>query len=272
MLQIFQFISHNRTLLLFLVLEFVALLFTLNTHSYHHSKYLSSSQAVSGKIIQKSDQLYQYFDLRQKNEVLVRENLELKKLLEHQKQKAIPPTTVKTDTLGQYDYIEAQVISNSYTKENNIITLNKGSVDGVKPDLGVILPNGIVGITLHVSKHYTTVLTLLSHKSSIHAKFKKNEHFGSLQWNGKTHTHAQLIDIPIQASVIVGDTIVSGGSSLYFPNQIPIGTISEIKYANKTFERLEVKLFADFSALHQVYIVLNKRKQEQQALEQIHLD
>lgn len=268
MLQLFQFIGNNRTLLLFLLLELLALLFTLNTHSFHQSKLLSSTQYLSGRLLEKSDAVHQYFGLRQKNDLLIQENLELKKNIEILNQKNKPSTVVNTDTVAQFDYITAQVIKNSFDKDNNIVTLNKGKRDGITPDMGVVLANGILGITLNVTEHYTNVLTILSRKSSIHVKFKKNEHFGSLQWNGKTHTTVQLLDIPIQASVKQGDTIVTGSSSVYFPKNIPIGTISKIKYANKTFERLDVKLFADFSALHNVYIVVNKHQQELQELSQ----
>lgn len=272
MFQIFQFISYNRTLLLFLLLEFLALVFTINTHSYHHSKYLSSSQAVSGNIISKADKINQYFGLREKNEQLITENLALKKNIEKLNQQLNPATIVQTDTIAKYDYIVAKVISNTFQKQNNIFTINKGSKDGVKPDMGVLLPNGIAGITLNVSEHYATVLSLLSNKSSINAKFKKNNHFGSLQWNGKSHTNVQLLDIPIQAEVKVGDTIVTGNSSIYFPENIPIGTIYDIKYANKSFERLDVKLFADFSSIDHVYVVINKRKKEQQDLEKLSVE
>lgn len=269
MLQIFIFFSKNRIVLLFLFLEFMAFILILQSNSYQQSKYISSTNKMSGNLLQKSNNIHNYFELENKNEKLISENVSLKNELEKLKQLHILPTVHSKDTLQKYTYLTAKVIQNSYLKKNNIITLDKGSVDGVKPNMGVILPHGIVGITLNVSNHFSTVMTILNSKSSINVKFKKNHHFGSLLWNGKSFTKTQLWDIPIQADIKKGDTIVSGGQSVLFPEQIPIGTISEIIYSNKTFERIDVKLFEDFSALHTVYIVLNKHRDEQQELEDI---
>jgi rod shape-determining protein MreC len=267
MLQIFKFFTNNRVILLFLFLEFVALILIFRTHSYQQSKYITSANRITGILLQKSSDVHSYFGLKQKNIDLVNENVALKNELEKFKQAQLKSTTVLTDTTRKYSYIEAHVIKNSYLSRNNFITLNKGSKDGIKPNMGVILHNGIVGITINVSKNFTTVMTILNSKSSINVKFKKNYHFGSLQWNGKSFTKAQLWDIPIQADIQKGDTIVSGGQSIFFPEEIPVGTISEVIYDNKTFKRIDVKLFADFSALHNVYVVTNKHRDEQQVLE-----
>ena len=267
MLQIFKFFSTNKILLLFLFLEFVAIIFIFRTHSYQQSTYITSSNRFAGNVLKKTNSIYEYFHLKNKNEDLIKENVQLKNQLEHYIQLNKPVTEVINDSLLKYSYIEAAVIKSSFLKNDNFITLDKGTADGIHPNMGVILPNGIVGITLNVSKHYTTVMTILHSKSSINVKFKKNYHFGSLQWNGKTFTKAQLLDIPIQADIKIGDTIVSGGHSIFFPDQIPIGTIAEVKYANKAFEKIDVKLFADFSALHTVYVVTNKFRDEQANLE-----
>lgn len=268
MFQIFKFFQNNRTSLLFLFLEFVAFVFIIRTHSYHQSKYLNSTNAMSGYLLQKSNNIHSYFGLKNDNQLLIQENLRLKNELEQLRQNSIPVTQVKTDTLRKYSYISADVINNQYLNRNNILTLNKGKKDGIKPNMGVILPNGIVGITLQASDHFSTVLSLLNSKPSFNVKFKKNNHFGSLQWNGKSYTHAQLWDIPIQADVKVGDTIVSGGLSKIFPDEIPVGTVSEVKITNKKYDLINVKLFGDFSALSTVYVVINNFQKEQTDLEQ----
>lgn len=267
MFQIFKFFSDNKVVLLFLLMEFIAFISILNTHSFHQSGYITSANNISGAILKKSNDIHSFLGLRKANNDLIQENLALKNELEHLKQLQVPPTITQVDTLRKYTYITANVIRNSFLKKDNIITLDKGSIDGVQPNMGVVLPNGIIGITLNVSNHYTTVMTILNSKMSINVKFKKNHHFGSMQWNGKTFSKVQLWDIPIQADIKVGDTIVTGGHSVFFPEQIPIGTISEVKLTNKTFEKIDIKLFADLSALHSVYIVKNKFRDEQQELE-----
>ena len=267
MLQIFHFFLKNRILLLFLFLEFVALILIFQTHSFQQSKYITSANNLSGFVLKKTNAIYNYFELQNDNLDLVQENIILKNELEKLKQLHIPPTILVKDTIRKYNYIAATVIKNSFLKRDNVITIDKGSVDGVQPNMGVIVHNGIIGITLNVSKHYSTVMTILHSQSSINVKFKKNHHFGSMLWNGKTYTKTQLWDIPIQADIKKGDTIVTGGHSIFFPEKIPVGTISEIKYANKTFEKIDITLFADFSALHSVYVVTNKYRDEQIELE-----
>ncbi len=268
MFQIFRFFSNNKVILLFLFLEFVSLFFIFHSHSYHQSKFITSANKFSGYLITKSNHIKTYFNLREKNKDIVNENLILKNKLEKLKQELIPTTNVSIDTARKYSYISANVIKNSYRKRDNLLTLDKGSFDGIKPNMGVVLPNGIVGITLDVSKHFSTVVSLLNSNTSINVKLKKNNHFGSLQWNGKTYKTAHLLDIPTQSNLKLGDTIMSGGHSIIFPDQIPIGTVSKIVIKNRTFERVDVQLFEDYSALHSVYIVVNKFKDEQKELEE----
>lgn len=267
MFQIFRFFSDNRVIILFLLMEFVAFISILNTNSFHQSNYITSANNISGYILKKSNDIQSFFRLKEANYDLKKENLDLKNQLEKLKELQIPPTVNQIDTLRKYTFITANVISNSYLKKDNIITLDKGAVDGVEPNMGVVLSNGIVGITLDVSKHYCTVMSILNSKMSINVKLKKNHHFGSMQWDGKTFSKVQLLDIPIQANIKEGDTIVTGGLSVFFPEQIPIGTISKVKIINKSFEKIDIKLFADFSAIHTVYIVKNKFRDEQLELE-----
>ncbi len=267
MFQIFRFFSNNKSILLFLFLEFVSLVFIFRSHSYHQSKYITSTNRLSGYLITKSHNIKSYFGLKEKNNDLVLENVILKNELERLKQLNRPVSMLSVDTIRKYKFVSANVIKNSYHKRDNILTLDKGTLDGVKPNMGVILPQGIVGITINVSEHYSTVVSILNSKTSINVKLKKNKHFGSLQWNGKTYKTAQLLDIPTQSNLKVGDTLVSGGQSIFFPEQIPIGIVSKIEVKNRNYERIDVQLFEDLSALHSVYVVVNKFKDEQKELE-----
>ncbi len=264
MLQLINFFSNNKTGLLFVLLEVIAFVFILNSHSYHQSKYLSSANGISGSILKKSNSINNYFLLNNKNKALVKENELLKNQLEHTENQAIS----SINPLSKYKYTAATVISNPYTKRNNVLTIDKGSLDSIRPNMGVVLTNGIVGITLKVSRHYATVLSLLNNQAKINAKMKNSHHYGSLHWNGKDFTSVNLEDLPIQANIKKGDTIISGGKSVIFPEGIPIGSISDFVIDNKSYTNISIHLFADFSALHNVYVVKNSKKEEQLELEQ----
>jgi hypothetical protein len=101
------------------------------------------------------------------------------------------------------------------------MTLNKGAMHGIKPDMAVISSNGIAGIVRDVSEHYSTVMSVLNWNSKISSKIKKNEYFGSTIWDGESADIASLIDIPIHAPLAVGDSIVTSEFSTIFPEGIP---------------------------------------------------
>ena len=129
--------------------------------------------------------------------------------------------------------------------------------------MGVINSSGIIGIVDQTSKNYATVISILNVKSQINAKIKKSNHFGSLVWNGKSTGFVQLIDVPRLASVRKGDTIVTGGQSVIFPENIGVGTINNIYVDNKTnYYTLNIKLFNDMTNLGHVYIIKSKDREE----------
>ena len=136
-------------------------------------------------------------------------------------------------------------------------------LDGVKPDMGVINDKGIVGIIENTSPKYATVISILNKRTQINAKIKKSDHFGSLNWNGKSTGFVQLTDLPRLALIKIGDTIVTGGQSVIFPENINIGTIAKIYRDTQTnFYTLDIKLFNDMTNLGHVYIIKSKDRDE----------
>ena len=92
---------------------------------------------------------------------------------------------------------------------------------------------------------------------------KKTNHFGSLIWDGKSTGFVQLIDVPRLAAIRKGDTIVTGGQSVIFPENINIGTIDKIYIDDQTnYYTLNVKLFNDMTNLGHVYIIKSKDRDE----------
>ena len=166
------------------------------------------------------------------------------------------------------DIVVAKVIKNSYNVYENYLTLDAGTKQGIKPDMGVINSLGIVGITDDTSENYATVASILNKKSRINAKIKKSNHFGSLVWDGKSTGFVQLIDLPRLAAIRKGDTIVTGGQSVIFPENINIGTIDKIYIDKQTnYYTLSIKLFNDMTNLGHVYILKSKGNIEMTQLE-----
>ncbi|UQD55919.1 rod shape-determining protein MreC [Flavobacterium sp. K5-23] len=268
MQQIFNFIYKNSSRLLFLLLISISLLLTIQSHSFHRSKVISSANFLSGGVYERVNAINEYLNLKTENDALAVENARLKSMLFNSKDSIAITQFEKDKAKLPNDIVVAKVIRNSYNVHENYLTLNSGSLKGIKSDMGVINNLGIVGIIDNTSLRYSTVVSVLNTKSQINAKIKKSNHFGSLNWNGKSTGFVQLIDVPRLASVRKGDTIVTGGQSVIFPENINIGTIHKIYIDNKTnYYTLDIKLFNDMTNLGHVYIIKSKDRDEINKLE-----
>lgn len=268
MQQIIGFIIRNGLRLFFLLLLGISLWLTINHNNYHRSKFINSSHGISGYFYSNISSVSDYFSLKSENERLAKENLELKEFVMNQTQNTDSTNIVLPDYFKEINVVGAKIIKNSFRKQKNILTLKGGTKQGVKRDMGVINDKGIVGIIDHTNNNYATVLSVLNTDFRTVAKIKKNNHFGTLTWDGKSTGFVQVIDIPRIASVNRGDTIVTGFSSKAFPENIPIGTIEKV-YENTTTNSfmLDVRLFNDMTTLNNVYVIENMHKDEIEELE-----
>ena len=206
------------------------------------------------------DGITSYFSLGKTNRQLLEENRRLRNLLYNREQ----ADSIQLDTATiAYSLISAKVIKNSFANQDNYITINKGSKQGLKQDMGVITAEGILGIVEKTSNNYAVVQSILNTKSSINAKIKNSDHFGSLTWNTERFDQVQLEEIPRLVSLLVGDTIVTGAMSSIFPENIPIGVIKRFDLnASQSFYSIDVELFNDMTNIKNVYIVENPNREE----------
>ena len=263
MQQIFNFIYKNSNRLLFLLLLGISLFLSIQSHSYHRSKLISSANFLSGGVYEKINNVSEYLNLRTQNDALAQENAKLRSLLFNAKDTTSIQKLDSLKGVNQNDIIVSKVIHNTFNTHENYLTINSGSLQGVKSDMGVINSLGIVGIIDNTSNNYATVISILNVKSQINAKLKKSNHFGSLTWDGKSTGFVQLTDVPRLASIRIGDTIVTGGQSVIFPENINIGTVSKRYYENETnYYKIDVKLFNDMTNLGHVYIIKSKNRDE----------
>ncbi len=260
MQQIINFVIRYKNFLLYLFLLMVSLGFTIQSHSYHQSRFFNSSSWVTGNIYAASHSISSYFKLSEENKRLVDENEHLRKLLFN----GVPRDSVLIDSTWLIHTVTAgRVINNSYSRPRNYITINKGAQDSVKPDMGVITAEGILGIVENTSGKYATVQSILNERSNINAKIKNTNHFGSLVWDTKRYNVVQLVDIPRLVPLTIGDTIVTGAMSSIFPENIPIGTIQKFDLDHsQSFYRIDVSLFNDMTNIKNVYIVNNMDRRE----------
>lgn len=268
MQQIINFVIRNKTFLLFLLLFILSLVLTIQSHSYHKSKFISSTNFLTGGIYDKVNNIKTYFNLKKENEILVEENNQLKSILYNYKILDENLTLIDSSFNENFEFKTATVIKNSYSYTKNYLTINKGSNEGIKQDLGVITSKGIVGIIDNSTKNYSRVISILNTKSRINAQLKNSNHIGSLIWNTKSPEYVQLIDISKFAPIKVGDTIITGGQSSIFPKGIPIGTIDAFSIdINGDMYTVNVKLFNDMTNIGHVFIITNTDFEEIKSLD-----
>jgi rod shape-determining protein MreC len=177
----------------------------------------------------------------------------------------------RRDTLykQQYSYISAKVVNSSVNKRRNFLTLNVGSEQGVKQDMGVMSSDGIVGIVTNVSRNFASVLSLLHKDVRVNCQLKKDGSYGPLIWDGRDFRYCLLTDIPTHSKIKTGDTVVTSELSGIFPEGIMVGTIVFFeKRQNESFYTARVRLSADLKKVNHVYVIKNKFKGERDSLEQ----
>ena len=268
MQRIILFFVQNRNFLLFVLLFAVSFALTVNAHSFHQSKVVSSANFLSGGIFGIKTSITDYFDLRTQNELLSEENKTLRTLLSNGGQLSSNGAADSLVLDTNYRFISARVINNTYSKTKNNLTLNRGSSDSVKTDMGVLSPQGIVGMVNSVSKNYASVQSVLNTNSQIPAKFKKSNHFGTLIWNAEDPSVVQLIEVPRIAPVAMGDTIVTDAKSTIFPPGIRVGTVQNFnRKEGDDYYQIDVLLFTDMTSVKHVYLVSQRDASEIRELE-----
>ncbi len=261
MRNLFLFLKRNLFLVLFVLLQMISLLLLFNSYSYHKSLAFNTVSDFSGSVFASIDGIVDYFNLKTENIALVEENARLNTYLSASLNTA---DTAQPDGDTIYQYKSANVVSNTVNRRNNFITIDKGRLDGVEKEMGVLSGNGIAGIVIGVSDHYALIMSLLHQNAVISARIKKNNQLVNVAWNTRDYLVGTVIDIPAHIQLDEGDTIVSSGNSLIFPKDIPIGTIiSHQKSANKGLEEALFTFSTDFNSLGHVYIIFNRHKQEQ---------
>ena len=259
MQQIINVLIKNKNFVVFVFLLIFSFFFIKSQSFYHETKLNSFKTSLSGKLFQLNSLFKEYISLVEKNEALFEENKKLKEIILSKKTFKYSSNTEN----NKYEIINAKIIKNDIKSSRNFILLNKGKKDGVKKEMGVISPKGIVGIVNSVSEHYSNVISVLNRDLSINAKHKKSNAFGSLNWNGVNPERLQLFDIASINILNVGDTIITGGMSTYFPEDILIGRIIDYAITKENgYYDIEIELFNNIGNLNKVYIIDNKHKDE----------
>ena len=154
-------------------------------------------------------------------------------------------------------------------RHNNYLTINKGELDGVKPEMGVVCGTGIVGIVYLTSPHYAIVMPLLNSKSNISCCLRGTDYFGYLRWDGRHPLYASLGDIPRHARLKEGMTVETSGFSAVFPAGLFVGKVTKVENSEDGLSyKLQVNLSTDFARLRDVCVLTTPNRVEIDSLQQ----
>jgi rod shape-determining protein MreC len=257
MLKLLLYLTRKRSFLLFVLLELIAFVLIIDAHSYSKIKQHSFNTAVSGFVNNRLDVINYHFNLAKTNQSLVEQNARLLKGIANNKKE-------KSGVLPyQFDVLPCFIISNQYQFKNNSIIINKGEIDGVMPEMGIIGTNGIIGITQKTSSHFAQVISVLNTYLKVSVSIKNTNYTGFMQWNGNNPNIFDVVDVPINANVKQGDTLVTSGVSNIFPKGIPVGKIINFEeLTDRKSYKIVLQPFMDMTNLGAAYIIKNKYKQE----------
>lgn len=249
------------------------LLFRFN--NYQQSVFFTSANVVAGKVYEVSGGITSYFHLKSVNEDLLDRNMalelritNLENLLRDHRIDSVAMNSIRTLEQEDYRIFKAHVIRNSLNRADNYITLDQGSSSGIRPEMGVVDGNGVVGIVYKTSPSYSLVISVLNSKSSISCKIVGSEYFGYLKWEYGDSRYAYLKDLPRHAEFNLGDTVVTSGFSTVFPAGVMVGTVDDMADSNDGLSYLlKIKLATDFGKLGNVRVISRSGQEEQKELE-----
>lgn len=261
--------------MLFIIYVLIGCVLLFTGNLYQHTAFLTSANSVTSSVYETANGVSGYFNLRSVNESLLRRNaalenelLNLQNELENLRTQ-IPPDSTDAVYLAakRFDYTIATVINNSVNRPQNYFTINKGSISGIKPGMGVVSHNGIVGIVDAVGKNSARVISLLNETQQFSVKIKGTTNVGSLEWHEGNSGIAYISELPRHLKYNIGDTIVTSGFSTTFPEGLPVGVImAQVKTEDDNFFTLKVKLAANFNELSSVRVIKDNFKEELDSL------
>ncbi len=276
MRNVFLFIRKYFNFLFFLLLQIFALTFLFRYNRFHHAAFSGVAGEITGKFYEKYNNVEYYFKLKRTNEALVKENAHLRSLLKLNYEAAdsseqIIVDSIRVDSLlkiQKYKYYEAKVVGSIESTQTNYLTIHRGAKQGIRKDMGVIGPQGIVGRVVDVSENFSVVMSIISKQFKAKAKLKRSGENGTIEWDGVNTRYLLLKDIPKSARISRGDTVLTSELSSIYPPGIMVGTITGlVNDQSSNFFTIRLKTATDFLNVQYVYVIDDLQRQERERIQ-----
>ncbi|MCB9183266.1 MAG: rod shape-determining protein MreC [Flavobacteriales bacterium] len=271
MRDLFRFLFRVRDTLLFIALMLIASMLLYSGNMHHRAQAINSSNAIAGTLFNWRKDVTEYTNLREVNERLSAENAAWR----NRHNTAYAPVAEQfvriNDTIHRqlYTYVPAKVVNATWHKQRNFITLDHGSTAGIGPRMGVIGPDGIVGVVHDVSAHFASVISVLNPDVRTSVRLSRTGHFGLLYWDTNDPATASVVDIPKHVRVAVGDTVVTMGGDGVFPRDVPVGVVRSVEEPpGRPDQAIVITLAEDLTRSGFVYVVNDLQQAERDSLQQ----
>jgi rod shape-determining protein MreC len=273
MLQLVDFVARNRFFLVFMLLEVLSIWMVVRSNSYWGATYFNTTNYYVAKTLSFSNSAKEFAQLGEINSDLAKENARLHAMVAtlSQKNPVDAPASYVPDSLfaTRFSYTVAKVVDNETNKPNNVLTIDKGTTDGIQPGMGVISATGVVGKVRFCSENYSVITSILHSQFMVSSKLIRSNELGYAKWSGKDPDYIDLIDVSKYTKIVRGDSAVTSNQNSVFPPGIMVGKVENVAvHPNQTFYNITLRLATDFRNLSYVYVVQNSQLVEQEKLKQ----
>jgi len=273
MLQLVDFVVRNRFFLVFVLLEVLSVWLIVRSNSYWGATYFNTSNYYVARTLAFSNSAKEYTRLDEVNADLAKENARLNALVTklNQTKSADAPVGYVPDSAfaARFTYTVAKVVDNETNKTNNVLTIDKGTADGIKPGMGVISATGVVGKVRFCSENFSLITSILHSQFMVSSKLVRSKEIGYAKWPGKDPNFIDMVDVSKYTKVFKGDSAVTSDQNSVFPPGIMVGKVESITvHPNQTFYNIILRLSTDFRNLSYVYVVQNQQLGEQENLKE----
>ena len=264
MYRLLEFIKRIYVLVIFLVLEGVALFTYATSSPYTEAKILARTTATGAAISGAVSEVGHFFSLTSENRMLTERIAQLSAELASMER--VEDGAVVDSLDNGFRYHTARVVSMTTNRPQNHIILDRGSLDGIAEDMGVVTPNNeLVGYVLSCTEHYSVVQSLLNTKFNTGGCLKDNGNVCVIGWDGSSKYKVQAMDLSVYSEPTVGHPVEVRSERL--PEGILIGHIDDFEFnATQTAYRARLHLAVDISRLDNVIVVENSHYGEIEGL------
>jgi rod shape-determining protein MreC len=157
----------------------------------------------------------------------------------------------------------AEVIAAAATPEFRAITIDKGTIGGMRPDMAVVAPSGVVGRVVVASARAAKVQLLIDRNAAAGALIERTRAQGVALGNGTDSLTLEYLSG--SADLVEGDTVVTSGIDGIYPKGFVIGWIDHVTRTGNTYSSVTIRPAVDFARLEEVLVVLTPPEPQEAA-------